>query len=358
MRVVEFAAPPIVRNRASFVRSRTDQVALIDSQGMILAVNKSWLDLAETTGTPSKYVGPGVNYLDVCRRSSASSNDARQALNGIRAVSRNEIPSFAMDYAADLPSGEARFRMTATQVHFGSARVVIAHTDITDMQLSNEHTSKRMQQFARRLMHAQEQERERISREIHDDLGARIASLSLLVHRIMSKENGRSDPRMHDLTQVIESIGDLAKALRDLSHGLHPPVLRHAGICIALKQLCAEFEKMSGLQVTAVVPSEVPEVSADVALSIYRIAQECLQNIAKHSGAHKAKVLLERIGQQVCLKITDMGSGFLQSQINQKGGLGLISIQERVLCMKGKLEVCSALGVGTEVTVRIPIFIN
>jgi two-component system sensor histidine kinase UhpB len=263
-----------------------------------------------------------------------------------------------MDYWIHWSSLDARFRMTATPVHFGPARVVVAHTDITDMQLSNEHASKRMQQFARRLMHAQEQERERISREIHDDLGARIASLSLLVHRIMNHRSIRADARHRELNQVIDSIGDLAKALRDLSHGLHPPLLRHAGICIALKQLCLEFEKASGVRVVVDVPEEIPEISDDAALTIYRISQECLQNVAKHSGADKANVVLEQTCGQICLKIADTGRGFVQSETVLKGGLGLISIQERVLCMKGQVEICSALGVGTEVRVRIPVCFN
>jgi signal transduction histidine kinase len=355
---VELAAPPIVRDREYCVGAPTDQVALVDSQGTILAVNKNWLDLAEITGTAFESIGPGVNYLEVCRRSSGSTSDARKALNGIRSVLRNDVQAFTLDYGVHLPSGEARFRMTATPFHFGDARIVIAHTNVTDMKVSNEITSKRMQQFAHRLMHAHEEERERIAREIHDDLGARIASLSLLVHRIISKHKNRSDARVRELDAVNEGIAELARALRDLSHGLHPPLLRHAGICVALKQLCAEFGKMCGMQVGAVVPNEVPGISDEVALSIYRISQECLQNIAKHSGAEKATVILEQTCGQLSLKISDTGRGFIQSDTAEKGGLGLISIQERVLGLKGQLEICSALGVGTQVRVRIPILVN
>ena len=119
--------------------------------------------------------------------------------------------------------------------------------------------------------------------------------------------------------------------------------------------LCEEFGKTRGIRVDVVVPPEFKRLPYDVELCIFRISQECLQNIAKHSGADSARVVLERTAGHVQLTVSDTGKGFIQSDAIQKGGLGLVSMKERVQCIGGRLEVDSSAGAGTKVRVGIPL---
>jgi signal transduction histidine kinase len=334
------------------------RIALIDSEGKIVAVNKDWMTLAEETGANRARTGPGASYLDVCRRAGRDSAEPRKALAGIWDVLKEKTPSFGMDYACQSPSGPAYFRMNVTPIEYKNARVAISHTDITNLQLAKIKDSSRLQQFARRLIHAQEEERRRISREIHDDLGSRIAFMSFSVRRLMEqspKGLESSATTLTELNKVVEGLGDLATALRNMSHHLHPPSLQYVGIVGALKSLRKAFEEMYGVQVDIRVPARMPELSEAAALCIFRVSQECLQNIAKHSGAMKCRIVLEHSHEQVQLVVSDYGRGFVRSDAIARGGIGLLSMEERALSIGGCVTVKSGRGAGTEVRLTIPL---
>jgi signal transduction histidine kinase len=339
------------RKLATLPSIEVGRIALLDAYGKIVAVNKQWLDLAEQTG--STRVGPGVNYLEICSEADDSA-DARAALKGIRDVLQKKLQTFTMDYSVRLPSGPALFRMFVLPFSHGQARVAVTHVDITDLQLSKDQHFRRVRQFAHRLMRRQEEERERISREIHDDLSNRIALLASLVRRIKSRSSKRSTSRGDELDDLTQSITDLSNALRDLSRGLHPPVLKYAGICAALTSLCEEFGRNHHVEIKVDVPPERPQLPDEVELSLFRISQECLTNVAKHSGANKVTVVLEATSREVRLNIADTGSGFIPADAIQKGGLGLVSMEERIVSLGGKLAIRSAVGAGTEIRVTIP----
>jgi signal transduction histidine kinase len=325
------------------------RIALIDSQGNIVAVNKDWMLLAEKTGAALDRVGPGANYLEVCREAYGSSS-ASQALNGIHAVLKNKTSSFAMDYACHTASGRAYFRMGAALIEYRNVRVAISHTDITDLQVAKDSDYKRLRQFARRLINAQEEERQRISREIHDDLGSRIALTACGIQQIMK----RHPKSTQELNKILEAINDLSTVLHDLSHCLHPPQLQYVGIGPALKSLHEKFEKTCGIRTDVVVPAELPRLPDEVELCIFRISQECLQNAAKYSSADQVRTVLEHTPLQIRLIVSDTGRGFILSEAIQKSGLGLLSMEERALSIGGCLTVNSSPGFGTEVRLTIP----
>jgi len=331
------------------------RVALIDSRGAILTVNQDWMDLAEKSGVPLQRVGPGGNYIDVCRAASRSSADAKKALEGIQGVLKGKTASFTMDYACGAPVELAYFRMNVTPVSDGPARLAITHTDITDLQLANENDCRRLQQFARRLINAQEVERQRIGREIHDDIGNRIALISLSVRQFMKRPKDCADGNSSELQKVLREVVDLASALRNISHWLHSPTLRHLGIGAALKALRESFEKTYRIRIDLAIPASLPRLSDEVELCIFRVSQECLQNVAKHSGAGAAKIVLEHTASQIRLIVSDAGAGFDRSKAIHDGGLGLLSMEERAQSLRGQLSVNTAPGAGTEVCLTIPM---
>jgi two-component system NarL family sensor kinase len=260
-----------------------------------------------------------------------------------------------MDYSCQTPEGMTHFRMSVIPVVFGLARAVVEHTDVTDLQHSKEEDFKRLQEFARRLIHAQEEERQRISQEVHDDLGHRIALLSFQVRQIIEQHSKNPSASIRDLHKILDGINDFSTGLRNLSHNLYPPALRYLGIKAALQSLSKEFEKAYGIQVDLVLPATVPRLPAEMELGVFRILQESLQNVAKHSGSRKVRIVLGRLNGEIRLTITDMGRGFNKSDVSKKAGLGILSMQQRALSIGACLDLNTSPRAGTEIALRVPI---
>ena len=328
------------------------RVALIDSTGNIVGVNNQWMTFAEQARAAPNRVGPGANYLEVCRRASVASRDARTALRGLEAVLKQKIPSFAMDYECSTPSGAVCFHMSVTPMHYQNAPVVIIHTETTTSNCSKNKSNNLPQEFAQRLINAQEDERRRISQEMHDDFGNRIALLALSVRHLLkvSKDN----PTLQHLCSVYEQLLDFAAATRELSHGLHPIVLRYAGITAALNYLRQNFEKSHDIQMDLEIAAELPHLQDDVSLCIFRVAQEALQNVVRHSRARRVSAVLARVAGGICLRVSDNGRGFVRSEL-PGDGLGLQSMEARALSVGGRLIINSCLGAGTEIRLAIPL---
>jgi signal transduction histidine kinase len=326
-------------------------MVLINSQGIIVAVDKNGASIAKTGDCPLHHFELGTNYLEACRREAKSSSIVRAALRGIEGVV-NGRSSFTMDYSIRTVSGLRVFRLCVSPFMKPNAEVAITHTDITDLQLAK---PKRLQQVTRRLIHAQEDERKRISQELHDDLGSRIALIAFSLREAMKKDRKRSRAAEEKLDKILTDITDLSVALRNLSHHLYPPSLRYAGICAALKTLAAEVEKTHQFKVDLVLPQESPSLPNAVQLCVFRIAQECLQNIVKHSGADRASVRLESTPEAIRLTVSDSGRGFALLEVPQTCGLGLLSMEERAISVGGRLAVQSSPGRGTQVCLTVPI---
>jgi signal transduction histidine kinase len=331
------------------------RIALLDLLGNIVAVNDEWIAFARARGAALKRVGPGANYLEACRHAMGPSPIARKALMGIESVLKGKASSFAVNYSISLPTGMAYYRMNVTAVAYGHARVAVTHTDITDLRISKEEDFKRLRQFARRLIHAQEEERQRISREIHDDLGHRIALLSFSVRQVIKQHPKGFGASIAELNKILDGFNDFSAALRNLSHFLYPPPLQYLGIRAALKSLADEFEKTYGIRVDLVVPPEAPRLAPEVELCVFRIMQESLQNIAKHSGSARVRIVLENTPDEMRLTVSDEGRGFNRLEVAKKGGIGLLSMEERALSIGARLTVNSAPAAGTEIELSVPL---
>src|SRR5262249_6882316 len=152
------------------------------------SVDKNWAALGGDTDAAMHRVVPGANYLEVCLQANTTSSASRAAQKGIQAVLSGTEMSFTMDYVCRTSSRLRVFRLCATPFPFYSARVAITHTDITDLQFSK---NKRLQQITQRLIHAQENERQRIAQELHDDLSSRIALIAFSIRETIKQERRR-----------------------------------------------------------------------------------------------------------------------------------------------------------------------
>jgi signal transduction histidine kinase len=207
-----------------------------------------------------------------------------------------------------------------------------------------------------RLIDAQEQERRRIAREIHDDYSQRLALLAMDLENLAEENRGNysveAGQRLH---QVWNGIAEIGADLHSLSHRLHSSTLDSLGLVAGVKAFCREFAEQQEIQIDFAdenVPSGVP---GDVALCLFRIVQEGLRNIKRHSGADKAGVRVERVGERLHLSVTDQGRGFDTQTRSAAGGIGIRSMEERLRPLGGKLEIYSRPMGGTRIDVWLPL---
>jgi signal transduction histidine kinase len=212
-----------------------------------------------------------------------------------------------------------------------------------------------LQDLTGKLLQAQEEERRRIARELHDGLNQQLAMLAVELGLLAQQVPSDLAAVQQQLLELRSRTEALSNDLRLMTHRLHPAILEHLGLVSALRSHCSEFSQQEGVQTWLEVESAVGSVPAEVAICLFRITQEALRNVAKHSGAREAWVKLSMNSQQICLSIRDQGSGFNTRQANGKAGLGLISIRERVQSLRGDLSVAAKPNGGTRIEVLIPV---
>jgi len=209
--------------------------------------------------------------------------------------------------------------------------------------------------LAASLLNSQGEERRRVSRELHDDLSQQLAKLQFDVETLEQ----RLPPDLTDakirLMTMRDDVGRLSNDLRRIAYELHPSTLDHLGLSVALRSLSREFSEREGIPVKfthSKVPARIP---VQVASALYRIAQEALRNVAKHAGKTSARIALAGGPNQLSLSVRDNGIGFDPHSLKGKGGLGLISMQERARLVKGEFSLKAFPGRGVTITVRIPM---
>ena len=205
-----------------------------------------------------------------------------------------------------------------------------------------------------RLIDAQEEERKRIAREIHDDYTQQLAVLAMDLEGL-AEEVGDSPVgvgrRFHE---IWNQIGELGADLHSLSHRLHSSTLEGLGLVAGVKAFCEEFANQKELQIDFIhgnVPRGIP---AEVELCLFRITQEALRNINRHSCAERAEVHLEVSGEDLHLSVVDRGKGFDVNKLSTRNGIGLRSMEERLRSLGGHLEIDSRPTEGTRIDAWLP----
>jgi signal transduction histidine kinase len=217
--------------------------------------------------------------------------------------------------------------------------------------LERQRATRLNRDLAGRLIASQEAERQRIARELHDDVSQKLALLNNDVDQMASRF-GEGEFRER-LQEISGRAGEIATDLHNLSYELHPSKLQTLGLSAALQSLCRDLSQQSGLDVAFTYDVLPQEVDPNVSLCLYRIAQEALHNVLRHSHAEAAQVRLKREGDSLALRVADAGDGF--DPHAQHNGLGLVSMSERVAFLNGQLSIDSAPGRGTRIDVRVPV---
>jgi PAS domain S-box-containing protein len=224
-------------------------------------------------------------------------------------------------------------------------------TDITELRSAEQG----LLDLSGRLISAQEDERARIARELHDDFSQRLALLAMQLGQVGESLPSSNKAASERLNTMWNGISELSSDIHRLSHQLHSSKLHHVGLLAAAKSLCDETGQQHRIQIEF-VHREIPEeISPDVELCFFRIVQEALNNIVKHSGAKQAHVEFLGTASHIRLRIVDSGVGFDPSAKAARGGLGLASMRERLRLLGGTIVLRSRPMEGTEIVAEVPL---
>lgn len=208
--------------------------------------------------------------------------------------------------------------------------------------------------LSRGLIDAQEKERTRIARELHDDIGQRFALLGIALEQL--KEGSFDSPEDYvRIEEIRKDVSDIAVDLHSLSHQLHSSKLEYLGLVAATRIYCKEFGERQNLQIDFRSHDVPRNVGHDVSLCLFRVLQESLQNSAKHSGTRSLEVQLWASAGQIHLEVRDSGRGFDVAAASNGAGLGLISMRERLKSVNGTLSIDSQNEGGTTIHARVPV---
>ena len=217
---------------------------------------------------------------------------------------------------------------------------------------------ERVKALLERLVGIQEEERRRLSRNLHDHLGQQLTALRLAIGAI--KERGRSTGERNSRVGVIEAIvSDLDRDIDRLAWDLRPAELDDNGLTAALETLVRDWSAMTGVAADFLpggAPGPQLRLARDIESHVYRIAQEALTNVAKHANARRVSVLMKHARQELSVIVEDDGQGFAEPRARpESAGMGLMSMRERAALVGGQIQIESRPGVGTTVFVKIPL---
>jgi signal transduction histidine kinase len=215
-----------------------------------------------------------------------------------------------------------------------------------------------LRELSARLMQLQDDERRRIARELHDSVGQTLAALAMNLSRVKGDVE-RLARTAAALTDSENLVRDMSTEVRTISHLLHPPLLDEAGLSSALHWYVDGFAQRSKIKVDLHIPEDMERFSGEMETAIFRVVQECLTNIHRHSGSSIAKIQVRRRHDHVLVEIADRGKGIpleKQEEMASTGtpGVGIRGMRERLRQLGGTLEI-SSTGSGTHVTVQIPV---
>ncbi len=318
-------------------------VWMTDAEGKCTYISRFWGQL--TGRSPKKYLG--YRWSDVLHPEDRpqATQSLVDAVRGRRICEREyRLRSASGEYAWVFDHGVPYLDADGTYLGHVGICVDITPRKNREAERARIHDS---------LLRGQEAERTRIARELHDNIGQRLALLSVTLAEIEDLAVTGPAPLRKKLKEVREGVDTVASETHLMSHNLHPAMLAHLGLTPALRRLCKEFSARKELSIEFAGDHVAGDIPPEVATALFRIAQECLANVAKHSGARAARVELSQSDRQLQLTVADSGCGFDANQRRDGRGLGLISVRERVRMIGGEIEIDSAPSRGARICVSV-----
>ena len=360
-RAAEISARSTQQLLQSSLDALTAQIAILDRTGRIIAANAAWQQAADELQKKGECYLVGANFIEECERARPHQ---RKIAAGLRRLISGEIFEFRLEYPSDFVEG-AWFQLRGTR--FGAdLRIVVANEDVSEVKASE----GALRQLTRRLLRSQDDERRRIARELHDSTAQNLLGAALGIGQAM-----RQVPRMKPTARAAleESralIEQSQREIRTVSYLLHPPMLDEAGLPPALRWFCEGFAKRADIAVDLEIAPEIGRLPSELEAALFRVAQEALTNVHRHSGSTTARVVLKIESSfgaqpQVLLRVEDDGRGMPAATADplrtgdrvpdvQSMGIGLAGMRERLRQLGGILDIVSSPS-GTSVCISAPL---
>jgi len=282
-------------------------------------------------------------------------DDRERVLEMRRQLHDGSLEQLSIEYRYLHPAHGEKWIQHLAGISRRDARRQVVHTygvlrDVTE----NKRVENDMRDLSRRLIRAQEDERALLARELHDDLTQRLAVLAIDVGRaeLAAPAGGAVAESMQ---AVRGELMRLSEDVHSLAYQLHPSVLQELGLAEALRAECERRLRQVGLDLSTKLDLLPAAVGKDAALCLFRVAQEALNNVARHAGARSASVTLRRMDDGVLLAVRDDGVGFEPEHPRERMQLGLVSMRERVRLVNGTLDIESTPGQGTTIVAWVPV---
>jgi PAS domain S-box-containing protein len=316
---------------------------LTGSDKLCTYVNQPWLDFTGRTLEAEL----GYGWTEVVHK-----EDFERCVETYSQAVDHREP-YQMEYRARRHDGEYRWILDTGVPRFnpdGSfAGFVGSCLDITDRKLAEEALTN----VGSRLIEAHEEERTWIARELHDDIVQRVALVTAELEQCQQAADATTDVNDH-IRQALQRLYDLGKDIQALSHRLHSSKLEYLGLASAAQSFCRELSEQRNVRVVFEQSDIPPAVPKEISLCLFRVLQEALQNAVKHSGVQDFAVELQGTQEGIRLIVSDSGTGFDSRHANNRRGLGLVSMHERLRLVNGELLIQSQPGRGTTVVARVP----
>lgn len=278
------------------------------------------------------------------------------------------LSTLAYDYFFTAPFYTLRFDVTHLARLAAFTFIAAAFTSVSAGRRNAERSMKRLlneldskvqertadlEHLTGRLIRAQEEERSRIGRELHDHVSQTLGVLTVKLDQL--RLDPGTPPRVAGvLTELRESTSDITTDIHNLSHRLHSSTLDYLGLVAAVERLVSEFSTRHSIAIDFTHASMPESLPSDVALCLFRVTEESLTNIAKHSRATRARISLSGGPDGVHLHVEDSGVGFMSGNLDRQSGLGFVSMRERLRALRGTVQVESAPSRGTRIAAWVP----
>jgi PAS domain S-box-containing protein len=317
---------------------------IVDVDKQCTYINQPWIDL---TGRPFE-AALGEGWAD-----SIHAEDVEGSWKSFSEAFDRREP-FQIQYRIQRHDGEYRW-ITDTGVprydeHGSFVGYIGSAVDVTERKLADEALST----VSQRLIEAQEDERARLARDLHDDVNQRLAVLNMRLDALSRAVPDSVTEGRKRIEEARREVVNLVTDVQALSHRLHPPRLDYLGIAGAAEALCDEISTQHRIKVSFAAESVPEHLSKRITLCLYRVLQEALQNAIKHSDTAKVTVRLRGVDDQLELTVDDVGIGF-DLETTQGRGLGLTSMSERLKAVDGQLAIRSRPKHGTTIRARVPV---
>ncbi len=326
-------------------------VSIVDKDGRFVEVNRK---LCEMLGFEEKELKELMFIADITH-----SDDIFEGLTMKKKLWSGEVKTYQREKRYIRRSGETIWVMATSVAVFensGQIKYIMNLVQDITQRKKNEET---IQTLYHQLISTQEMERKKIADKLHDDLGQTLTVLKIGLDQLKIETSPKSECLLDRIEGLTELVQKGAETIRTLTYHLRPPILDDLGLVVSIKSLVNQIKKHANISIEFNASGFKKRLNPEIELTFFRIIEECLTNIVKHSKASRASIRLIHSFPKVIATIEDNGEGFDQKQVSIDSGatrgMGLISIRERVKFFKGQFKISSSRGSGTQIRIEIPL---